>query len=584
VKVVRIAIALAGIPLGVIAYRVQVHDLDSSPAHAVATVAAAWAFLIAGVVAWSRRPSNRLGPLMLMTGFALLLRQYRYSHDALAFTVFFLIGEVSYAMVAHVALAYPSGRVGDRAERAFVRAAYAATLAFPLAILLFYDTRLPLRYLGKPNRENLNLILVHANQDLVDSLQKAFVVVTWGVLAALFIALVVRKLVRATPRARRMLAPLVIAALIAALRAVWECIFTFVSPPPVAVLEELFWWQIAALTALPIAILAWLLRARLARASVGDLVVELEETPPEGLRDALARALNDRTLEVVFWLRERQEFVDQNGVPVTLPEDTARRAVTLLEHDGDRYAALIHDPTLRDEPRLVEAAAAAARMALENARLQAEVRAQLARVSESRTRIVAAADEQRRRIERDLHDGAQQRLVALALELRNAQRRLGTEVDPEVERILVAAVDDLQLAVAELRELARGIYPRILTEDGLAAALESLAVRMPVPVKITATEERLAPELEATAYFLACEALTNAVKYANASSVEIRAARDNGSLVIEVVDDGVGGADPADGSGLTGLAERLEAHGGSLRVESGNGLGTRVVGELPCGS
>jgi signal transduction histidine kinase len=582
VKAGRIAIALAGIPLGVIAYRVQVHDLGSAPAHAVATVAAAWAFLIAGVVAWSRRPSNRLGPLMLMTGFALLLRQYRYSHDALAFTVFFLIGEVSYAMVAHVALAYPSGRVGDRAERAFVRAAYAATLAFPFAILLFYNAALPLRYLGRPPRDNL--ILVHADADLVDSLQKAFVVFTWGVLAALFIALVVRKLVRATPRARRTLAPLVIAALIAGLRAVWECIFTFVTPPPTAVLEELFWWQIAALTAFPIAILAWLLRARLARASVGDLVVELEETPPEGLRDALARALNDRTLEVAFWLRERQEFVDENGVPVTLPEDTTRRAVTLLEHDGDRYAALIHDPTLRDEPRLVEAAAAAARMALENARLQAEVRAQLARVSESRSRIVAAADEQRRRIERDLHDGAQQRLVALALELRNAQRRLGTEVDPEVERILVAAVDDLQLAVAELRELARGIYPRILTEDGLAAALESLAVRMPVPVKVTASEERLPPELEAAAYFLACEALTNAVKYANASSVEIRAARDNGSLVIEVVDDGVGGADPADGSGLTGLAERLEAHGGSLRVESGNGLGTRVVGELPCGS
>jgi len=582
VKAGRIAIALAGIPLGVIAYRVQVHDLGSAPAHAVATVAAAWAFLIAGVVAWSRRPSNRLGPLMLMTGFALLLRQYRYSHDALAFTVFFLIGEVSYAMVAHVALAYPSGRIGDRAERAFVRAAYAATLAFPLAILLFYNAALPLRYLGRPPRNNL--LLVHADADLVDSLQKSFVVFTWGVLAALFIALVVRKLVRATPRARRTLAPLVIAALIAGLRAVWECIFTFVTPPPTAVLEELFWWQIAALTAFPIAILAWLLRARLARASVGDLVVELEETPPEGLRDALARALNDRTLEVAFWLRERQEFVDENGVPVTLPEDTTRRAVTLLEHDGDRYAALIHDPTLRDEPRLVEAAAAAARMALENARLQAEVRAQLARVSESRSRIVAAADEQRRRIERDLHDGAQQRLVALALELRNAQRRLGTEVDPEVERILVAAVDDLQLAVAELRELARGIYPRILTEDGLAAALESLAVRMPVPVKVTASEERLPPELEAAAYFLACEALTNAVKYANASSVEIRAARDNGSLVIEVVDDGVGGADPADGSGLTGLAERLEAHGGSLRVESGNGLGTRVVGELPFGS
>src|SRR5262249_13343684 len=157
--------------------------------------------------------------------------------------------------------------------------------------------------------------------------------------------------------------------------------------------------------------------------------------------------------------------------------------------------------------------------------------AQLAKVSASRARIVAAADEQRRRIERDLHDGAQQRLVALALDLRSAQRRLGADIDPEVERILAAAVDQLQLAVAELRELARGIYPRILTEDGLAAALESLADRTPVPITITATEERLSPELEAAAYFLCCEALTNAVKYADATSVEIRASRDNGALV-----------------------------------------------------
>jgi signal transduction histidine kinase len=579
VKAFRVALVPLGIGLGLVVYWIQVDNIHSPGVRAAATVVVAWTFLGTGLLAWSRRPGNQVGPLMTATAFALLARQFRYSHNPFLFTVGFLLSELNLALFAHATLAYPIGRVVDRLERAFLAVAYVAAIAFPLAILLFYDGSRPLRYFDKSSRDSL--LLVHGNAHIVSALQWAFVFSVYGALAAIFVALIVRKLVRASARARAILAPLVLAAALAAIRAVTESIFRS-SAVPGATPNHLFWWQVVGQIALPIALLAGLLRARLTRVRVGDLVVALENAPPEGLQDALTRALNDPTLEVVFWLPERQGFVDENGVPLTLPEDSARRAVTMLEHHGERYAALIHDPTLRGEPRLVEAAAAAARLALENARLHAEVRAQLAKVSASRARIVAAADEQRRRIERDLHDGAQQRLVALALELRNAQRRLGTDIDPEVERILVAAVDELQLAVAELRELARGIYPRILTEDGLAAALESLAVRMPVPVKIAATEERLSAEVEATAYFLACEALTNAVKYANASSVEIRAARDNGSLVIEVVDDGVGGADPAEGSGLTGLAERLEAHGGTLRVESRNGLGTRVVGELPC--
>ena len=580
-KAFRVALVAVGAALGVVVYSIQVDNIHSPAVRAAATVVVAWIYLGTGLLAWARRPGNQVGPLITATGFALLIRQFRYSHNSFLFTIGLLLSEVNLALFAHATLAYPVGRVVDRLEKAFLAVAYVAALAFPLGILLFYDGTKPLHYFDKTSRTSL--FLIDGNAAVVAGIQRAFAITVYGVLAMLFILLIVRKLVQATPRARAILWPLVLAAAFAAARAISESIFGF-SAAPGSASSRLFWWQVAGQVALPIALLAGLLRARLTRVRVGDLVVELEGTPPEGLRDALARALGDPTLEVVFWLPERQDFVNANGESVTLPEDGTRRAVTMLEHNGERYAALVHDPTLRDEPRLVEAAAAAARLALENARLQAEVRAQLAKVSASRTRIVAAADEQRQRIERDLHDGAQQRLVALALELRNAQRRLGVDVDPEVERILVAAVDELQLAVAELRELARGIYPRILTEDGLAAALESLAVRMPVPVKITATEERLAPELEATAYFLACEALTNAVKYANASSVEIRASRDNGSMVIEVVDDGVGGADPAEGSGLTGLAERLEAHGGSLRVESRNGYGTRVVGELPCGS
>jgi signal transduction histidine kinase len=210
------------------------------------------------------------------------------------------------------------------------------------------------------------------------------------------------------------------------------------------------------------------------------------------------------------------------------------------------------------------------------------VRAQLETVKESRTRIATAADEERRRIERDLHDGAQQRLVALALELRSAQRTLGQAADPELDRLLASTADELQVAVEELRSLAQGIHPGTLTQAGLGSALESLAARMPVPVTVEALAERLSPEVEATAYFVASEALTNVAKHARASKATVRARRDDGTLVVEVSDDGVGGARPDAGSGLRGLADRVEAQGGRLRVESAPGSGTRVVGEIPC--
>jgi signal transduction histidine kinase len=295
------------------------------------------------------------------------------------------------------------------------------------------------------------------------------------------------------------------------------------------------------------------------------------------VRNALARTLHDDSLQVAYWLPMRRVYVDEAGRPVELPGDG--RAVTKL----DDIAAIVHDPEL--DPGLVEAAGAAARLALHNARLQADVSAQLAKVQESRRRIVAAGDEERRKIERDLHDGAQQRLVALALELRIAQRQVGN-ADPELEGVLGRAVAELQVAVEELRELARGVHPAVLTEEGLAGALESLAARTPLPVLIDAApEERLPGEIEAAAYFVACEAIANAVKHARATQIRVSAQRRNGTLVIEVEDDGVGGArENGTGSGLRGLVDRVEAHGGTLRIESEPGEGTKVVGELPCAS
>jgi signal transduction histidine kinase len=348
--------------------------------------------------------------------------------------------------------------------------------------------------------------------------------------------------------------------------------------------DYLFWWQIAAFIALPLALLAGFLRARLARAGVGDLLLELERTPPQGIREALARALGDPTLDVAFWLPERREFVDAGGQTVDLPADGGSRAVTRLEENGEPLAALVHDASLRDEPKLVRAAGAAARLALENARLHADMRAQLAKVQESRVRIVTAADDERRRIERDLHDGAQQRLVALALQLRSAQRQLDANVDPELDELISSIVDGLQLAVEELRELAHGVHPAILTEDGLAAALDAITARTPLPVTLDVSDDRLSPQVEATAYYVVCEALANVVKHARATRASVSAQRRNGMLVVEVDDDGIGGARPDDGSGLRGLTDRVEALGGRLRIESPVGGGTRIVGEIPCAS
>jgi signal transduction histidine kinase len=576
-------VVAAGVALGIVAYEVQIDNLGgyTTPAHAWAIVIGAWLFLLAGVVAWASRPTNRFGPLMTVAGFALLLRQLRYSHHSVLFTVFFVVGELSYWVVAQAVFSYPSGLITDRAEKTLIRVGYVVTFLFTIAILFVYDGSRPLRFFDRTPRDSL--LLVAGNGGAAVFLQKLFVVVVWGVLATVAIVLLVRKLVVATPRARRMLAPLLLAAVAVALRAVFESVFAFVPRPSAILYNYLFWWQIAAFMALPIALLVGFLRARLARASVVDLVLELERTPPDGIRDALARALDDPSLEVLYWFPERNGFVDEVGRDRALPTD-GRRALTRLEHEGKPLAVLLHDPSLLDEPKLVNAAGAAARLALQNARLQAETRAQLEEVRESRARIVKATDLERRRIERDIHDGAQQRLVSLGLELRLAQRRLGQTPDPELDRLLSAAVDELKVAVEELRELARGVHPAILTEDGLAAALESLISRQSFPIELEADEGRLPAQVEATAYFVACEALANTIKHAGASSATVRAHRRNGLLVIEVEDDGVGGAQAVNGSGLRGLADRVEALGGKLRVESPPGHGTRVVSEIPCES
>ena len=270
-------------------------------------------------------------------------------------------------------------------------------------------------------------------------------------------------------------------------------------------------------------------------------------------------------------------YVDAAGDRVELPEPGASRAVTLVERDRQPLAALVHDPAVLDDPGLVDGVAAATRLEAANARLHAEVRAQLAELVASRRRLLEAGDEERRRLERRLREGAVKRLEALAESLTRARSAVGPKSGEGIDQ----AQRQLRRALLDLHELALGLHPRELGEGGLEGAVGALAARTPVPVELEVSAGRMGPEAEAAAYFLCSEALTNVAKYASASRVTIRIAAADGLLKVAVADDGIGGADPARGSGLRGLRDRVETLGGTLRVESGRGLGTRLEAAIP---
>jgi signal transduction histidine kinase len=315
---------------------------------------------------------------------------------------------------------------------------------------------------------------------------------------------------------------------------------------------------------------------------MADLVVALQRAPgSRRLGEALSRALGDPSLVLAYWLPRFDSYVDAEGSPVVLPPEGSGRATTFVDHDGHQVAALVHDAALAHQPDLLEVVCAAANVAFERERLQTELEARVVELQASRERIVTAGDAERRRLERDLHDGAQQRLVAIALQLSLLKGRIQT--DPETaEQLANTAADELALSLAELRELARGIHPAVL-EHGLAAALDSLAARAVVPTKVMfETSERLPEPVELAAYFVASEALANVAKYAKATAVSMRVWRSGRIASIEIADDGIGGANDAGGSGLRGLADRVEALEGRLRVSSPAGAGTVVTAELPC--
>ena len=507
---------------------------------------------------------------MVLFAFAWFASLLAYARVAPLYTIGLLCRPLFIAVLGHLLLAFPSGRLEGRLSRAIIVAAYLDTIAVNAAAVLF-----------EPDSDGArNLARLDDNGALADALGNT----ARGIGVALLLtglALLADRWRSATPPRRRAVAPVLwcgaAAAALGALRLLNDALGR-----PLGRVELVFFVLLATV---PLALQLGLLRSRLARGAVAELVVELGQMrAPQKLRDALARALHDPSLTLAYWLPGQRRYVGLEGHPVEVPRDGGSVATTVVEREGRRVAALVHDASLRDDPELVEAVCAAAGLALDNERLQAELRAHLDELRASRVRIVEAADAERRRLERDLHDGTQQRLVSVSIGLGLAESKIGS--DPEAaRRILEETRTMLGAALHELRELSQGIHPALLTERGLGPALQELAYVAPVSIELAVPlEERLPEPVETAAYYFVAEALANVAKYASATSASVSVVRRNGRAVVEVSDDGVGGADPARGSGLRGLADRVEALGGALVVESPAGAGTRLHAEIPCES
>ncbi len=565
---VRVA-AVLGVLLGVAALTFKAQAGGYAAADIALDGASGFLFLAAGAVAHHRRPANRVGALMVAVGIAWFAEDLQLAMIPLVFTGGLLLTAASTGFVVHLVLAFPSGRTTSAVQRTLVATAYGMALGLVPFGALFADPRAD--GMAKPP----NLLLLHHAPELTAALATVTDVI--GIVVATGVAAVLlRRWIHATRPLRLVLAPVFVTGLVGAAASFVAGLLDDGSPLYAAALDV----YKVAFCLLPLGFLAGVLRVRLGRTAVGTLLGELRapHTPAE-LRDLFARALGDRSLQVAYWRPDVRSYVDGEGKSLLLPVD---RAVTMVEHDGMWVAALVHDPALREDAHVLQAVTAAAGLVLENQRLAAEVRAQLAEVRASRARIVAAADAERRRVERNLHDGAQQRLVTAALGLRLAEKRL--DADPETRVLIARSAESLEIAVAELRELARGIHPALLTDAGLVPALEALAQRCPLPVELAAPAvPRLAGPIEATAYFVAAEALTNVVKHAHATRARIVVSHDGATLHVRIDDDGAGGADMAAGSGLLGLRDRLLALEGELRVDSTAGAGTCVSARLPSG-
>ena len=554
----------------------QGSSLDSGMAGRLTLGGSAFVSVVSGLIARARRPDNPIGIWLIVSGLCGPLAFMVGAESPLLIVVSAVAFVVAAGVGSAIPISFPSGRLDGRAPAAVLLVAVTCAIYRAEQVLLF-DPIATIPGWTHPNPFYLAVDRsVLAALDVFNSVYGVAFLLLFGFWLA-------RRWWRLSGPARLSIAPVLAGALVFVTASVVQAVAEQAGLRGQA-MDAVGFAHTLSFYVVPVGFLAGLLRVRMARSAIADLVVELGETPePADLRRALATALGDRTLEVVLWSAEAGAFLDGSGAPVDSLEGLAGgRAVTMLEHDGAPLAAILHDPALLEDPGLVASVATAVRLTVENDRLQDEVRTQLAEVRESRARIVEATDAERRRIERDIHDGAQQRLVALSLAIGRARGQIGAEADPNLEATLAQASDDVRAALSELRELARGIHPAILTEAGLGPAVRSLADRAAVPVELRVDLPRRLPgQVEAAAYFVVSEALTNVGKHAQAGSACVDLAMAGDALVVEVRDDGRGGADPVSGSGLRGLRDRVEAVGGRLETTSPVGGGTVIRATLP---
>lgn len=553
-----------GVAVGTAALR---SDLPGSPGPVVVAVdvAAGWSFATVGALLWRRYPDSRIGALTIGVGLASFLPDLRWLATPMTWTLGWLLTDVHLVALAGLVVAFPSGRLG-RLHRLFVGAVAVYFVALAVAGHLF---QVPVPGCGSCPR---SLLLVRTDPALNERIWEVGQVGNLVVVGVL-IGLIVHRWTTASPPARRALAPVVWALWPIGLTLAAASLERLIGAGP-GVAQAVLIAERAALFVFPGALVAGMLRSRLDHARVGDLTRSLDTVMTAGeLERRIGTALGDPSARLVYRSDDLDALIDAAGRTV---EPTPAQRVTAVTRDGEPLGAVLHDPQI--DPSLVEAVASTAGLALHNERLRAELRRQLVDTAASRTRIAEATVAERQRIERDLHDGAQQRLLALGALL----ARIRASTDGQADTLLAEAIDEVRSTIDELRELARGVHPAILTDRGLAAALQALAERSPVPVQLDVTTARYRAGAEAAVYYVAAEALTNATRHAAANLVHIELRRIDDTLRIRVTDDGVGGADPGGGTGLQGLADRTAAHGGRLRVTSPPGEGTTVEGIVPC--
>jgi signal transduction histidine kinase len=571
-----IGLAALGVGVGTLLAVINGEHNIHRGAYAALALGTGWGFIGTGLYAWRRRPRNNTGPLMIAVGFAALLKALAFSNDSVVFTIGSLGELLIYALLIHLLLSFPSGRLDSRLDRVLVAIAYFNTTVVQLAAFILDDPQQ-----GCAHCPANPLLIDHADAaaGVINAAQLDIAVAVLGAV----VAILHRRWRDSGQSQRRGFAPVLAVGGLSFVLLMSSLIVEQAGLSS-SIDDGLTLALFSALACLPFAFVTGLLRFRFSQAeAVSSLVARLGGGGGRGaLRDALAEALADPSVELAYWVPHQAAYVDAEGQPMCVDPAPKGKIATAIEHEGRPVATIVHDAGLAEEPELVQAVGAAAALTLENERLDAELRAHVEELRASRARIVTAGYAERRRLERDLHDGAQQRLMALGINLRMARSQIESNAH-EATALIDASLKELNEATAELRELARGIHPAALTDRGLAAALGGLAGRSPVPVELLeAPHERLPAPVESAVYFVVAEALTNVARYANAQKASVTVARSYDHVHVQVSDDGIGGADPTRGSGLRGLSDRVAALDGRLELKSADGDGTTVRASIPC--